>query len=139
MKPSLVPGARRVERITIDPPRTIGFLGEEMRVYSTPSMVGDVEYTSLKLIQEHLDETESSVGIHVAIDHLAPTPLGQEVEVEVRVVSVDGRKVSVEAEVRDALEVVGRATHIRFVIDVGRHRERLTAKAARLSESRSQR
>ena len=139
MKPSLVPGVRRIERVTIDRPRTIGFLGEEMRLYSTPSMVGDVEYASLRLIQEHLDEGESSVGIHVAIDHLGATPLGQAVEVEVRVAGVDGRKVSIEAEVRDALEVVGRGIHVRFVIEVARHRERLTAKARKLAEGGSPR
>jgi predicted thioesterase len=131
MKPSLVPGLRRTERIEIDRPRTIGFLGEEMRVYSTPSMVSDVEYQSLKLIQEHLDEGESSVGIRIAMDHLAPTPLGEWVEIHLEVKGVEGRKVRLEAEVRDALETVGRAEHVRFVIDVARHAERLKARAAR--------
>jgi predicted thioesterase len=138
LKPTLAPGLRRIERISIDAKRTISFLGEEFRIYSTPSMVADVEYTSLKLIQEHLDEGESSVGIHIEVDHLGATPLGQEVEVEIRVVGVEGRKVSMEAEVRDALEVVGRGAHVRFVIDVARHRDRLKAKASRLLEGRSQ-
>ncbi len=106
-----------------------------MRVYSTPSMVGDVEYASLRLIQEHLDEGESSVGIKVAVDHLAPTPAGQWVEIALEVKSVEGRKVRLEAEVRDALEPVGRAEHVRFVIDVRKHAERLKAKAAKLAKS----
>jgi predicted thioesterase len=129
MKSSLVPGLRRTERIEIDRLRTIGFLGDEMRVYSTPSMVGDVEYATLRLIREHLDEGESSLGIRIAVDHLAPTPLGEWVEVHLEVKSVEGRKVRVEAEVRDAIEVVGRAEHVRFVIDVKKHAERLKAKA----------
>jgi predicted thioesterase len=129
VKSSLVPGLRHTERIEIDRSRTIGFLGDEMRVYSTPSMVGDVEYASLRLIQEHLDEGESSLGIRIAVDHLAPTPLGEWVEVHLEVKSVEGRKVRVEAEVRDAIEVVGRAEHVRFVIDVKKHAERLKAKA----------
>jgi predicted thioesterase len=129
VKSSLVPGLRHTERIEIDRLRTIGFLGDEMRVYSTPSMVGDVEYATLRLIQEHLDEGESSLGIRIAVDHLAPTPLGEWVEVHLEVKSVEGRKVRVEAEVRDAIEVVGRAEHVRFVIDVKKHAERLKAKA----------
>ena len=88
-----------------------------MRLYSTPSMVRDIEYTCLNLIQEHLDESESSVGIHVAVDHLAATPLGQWVDVEVTVSEVDGRKVTLLASVRDAVEEVGRGEHVRFVID----------------------
>ena len=45
MKPSLAPGVRRVERIRVDRPRTIAFLGEEMRIY----VVGDpAEDTALE-------------------------------------------------------------------------------------------
>ncbi len=133
MRSTLEPGASRTERITIDRDRTIGFLGEEMRLYSTPSMVRDVEYTCLNLIQEHLDEGESSVGIHVAVDHLAATPLGQWVDVEVTVSEVDGRKVTLLASVRDAVEQVGRGEHVRLVIDVEKHRARLQKKLEQLS------
>jgi predicted thioesterase len=135
MKPSLVPGVRRTERIEIDRPRTIGFLGDEMRVYSSPSMVGDVEYASLRLVQEHLDEGESSLGIRVALDHLAPTPLGEWVEIHLEIQSVEGRKVRLEAEVRDAFDVVGRAEHVRFVIDVAKHAERLKARKAKSAKA----
>jgi predicted thioesterase len=131
VKPTLVPGLRRVVRIEIDTPRTIGFLGEALRVYSTPSMVRDVEYSSLQLIQEHLEEGESSVGIRVALDHLGPTPLGQWVDIQLEVTGIDGRKVNIDAEIRDAVEVVGKAEHRRFVIDVKRHAERLRSKAAK--------
>ena len=132
MRPTLEHGTSRTERITIDRDRTIGFLGEEMRLYSTPSMVRDVEYTCLRLIQEHLDEGESSVGIHVAVDHLAATPLGQWVDVEVTVSEVDGRKVTLLASVRDAIEQVGRGEHVRVIIDVEKHRTRLQKKLAQL-------
>lgn len=133
MRTTLTAGTSRRERVSIDGPRTIGFLGEELRIYGTPSMVGDVEYACLRLIGEHLDEGESSVGIHVEMDHLAATPLGQAVEIEVKVESVEGRKVTLEAEVRDALETVGRGRHVRFIIDVARQAERLREKAKRIS------
>ena len=134
MKPSLAPGASRSERIAVDRGRTIGFLGEAMRVYATPSMVNDVEYACLRLVQEHLDEGESSVGTHVSMDHLGATPLGETVEVTVTVTAVEGRSVTMSAEVRDRLETVGRGRHTRFVIDVARQARRLEEKAARLAE-----
>lgn len=136
MKASLVPGVSTTQKITIDEPRTIAFLGEEGRVYSTPSMVRDVEYTALQLVGEHLDEGESSVGTHVSMDHLGATPLGAWVEVQLTVADVDRRKVTLEAEVRDGVEVVGRGRHVRFVIDVERHRKRLEAKLQALSGRR---
>lgn len=132
MQTTLKAGISRTERIEVDRDRTIGFLGEKLRLYSTPSMVRDVEYTCLRLIQEHLDEGESSVGIHVALDHLAATPLGQWVDVEVAVTEVDGRKVTLLASVRDTIEQVGRGEHVRFVIDVAKHEERLKKKLAQL-------
>ncbi len=132
MKSSLIPGVSRSERIVIDRERTIGFLGEAMRIYSTPAMVRDIEYTSLALIEEHLDEGESSVGTRIEADHLGATPMGQEVDVTVTIEEVDGRKVTLSAEVRDALEVVGRGRHRRFVIDTQRHAARLEEKLAAL-------
>ena len=128
MRSTLEPGTSRTERITIDRDRTIGFLGEEMRLYSTPSMVSDVEYACLRLIQKHLDEKQSSVGMHVSVDHLAPTPVGCEVEVSVTVSAVDGRKVTLDARVRDAVEVVGTGVHVRYVIDVPRQTRRIEEK-----------
>lgn len=134
MKPSLQPGVSRREPIAVDRDRTISFLGEELRVYSTPSMVADIEYATLRLVAEHLDEGESSVGMHIAVDHLGATPLGEAVEVVVTLKEVDGRKVTVEAEVRDALEVVGRGRHTRFVIDLVKQGERLRKKRSALAE-----
>lgn len=136
MRPTLEPGVSKKRRIEIDRDRTIEFLGEEMRLYSTPSMVRDVEYTCLALIQEHLDDGESSVGIHIAMDHLAATPLGRWVDVEVTVSEVDRRKITLLASVRDAVEQVGRGEHVRVVIDVGKHEARLKEKIQKLDEAR---
>jgi predicted thioesterase len=133
MKSTLQAGVSRTERIVVDRDRTISFLGEDLRVYSTPSMVQDVEFTSKRLIDEHLDPGESSVGMHVAIDHLGATPLGEAVDVTVTIASVDGRKVELSAEVRDPLDVVGKGRHVRFVIDVAKQAERVAKKKAALA------
>ena len=134
MRSTLQTGISRRERITIDGDRTIGFLGEALRLYSTPSMVRDVENTCLRLVREHLDDGESTVGIHVAIDHLAATFLGQWVDVEVTVSQVEGRKVTLLATVHDKVEQVARGQHVRFVIDVARHEKRLREKLEKLND-----
>jgi fluoroacetyl-CoA thioesterase len=131
MKASLRPGVTRVSHITIDRDRTISFMGEEARVYSTPSMVNDLEYACRDLIVEHADVGEDSVGMGVAVTHLAPTLPGMTVEITVRVAAVEGRKVSFELSARDDLELIGTGTHSRFVVDTGKTVERLKAKAAK--------
>jgi fluoroacetyl-CoA thioesterase len=133
MKPSLRPGVTRVNRIAIGRERTIGFMGEEARTYATPSMILDIEHTCRELIIEHADPGEDSVGMEVAVKHLAPTLMGMTAEITVRVVAVDGRKVSFEATVKDELDDVGAGTHTRFVVDKAKTFERLKAKAARFA------
>ena len=85
MKESLRPGVSRTNRVTIDKDRTIGFMGEEGRVYATPKLVQDIEHTCRDLILEHGDANEDSVGIDVSIRHLAPTLPGMTVEITARV------------------------------------------------------
>ncbi len=138
MKPSLRPGLSRVNRIIIDRERTIGFMGEQARTYATPAMIRDIEYTCRDLIVEHADPGEDSVGMEVAVKHLAPTLMGMTVEIAVRVIAVDGRKVSFEATVKDELDQVGAGTHTRFVVEKAKTFERLKAKAARLAAQSEQ-
>jgi len=131
MKDSLRPGVSRVERITVDRDRTISFMGEEARVYATPRLVSDIEFTCRNLILEHADPGEDSVGMEIALKHLAPSLPGMTVEITVRVVAVDRRKISFEVAVRDELDEISAGTHARFVVDVAKTIERVKAKAAR--------
>lgn len=132
MKDSLRPGVSRVNRVTVDKDRTIGFMGEEGRVYATPCLVRDIEHTCRDLIIEHADGNEDSVGIEVSIRHLAATLLGMNVEIAATVAAVDGRKVSFDISARDDLEPICEGTHSRFVVDKTKTLERLKAKAAKL-------
>jgi fluoroacetyl-CoA thioesterase len=133
MKPSLRPGVSRTNRIAVGRERTIGFMGEEARTYATPSMILDIEHTCRELIIEHAEPGEDSVGMEVAVKHLAPTLMGMTVEITVRVTSVDGRKVTFEATVKDELDDVGAGNHTRFVVEKAKTLERLKAKAARFA------
>ena len=132
MKKSLAPGVRRVEHVTADDSNTISFLGDGLRVFSTPSMVHAVEYACFRLIAEHLDPGESSLGVHVGMDHLGVTPIGHRVEIAVTARAVEGRKVTLDAEVRDAVEIVGRGVHVRVVTEVERFRPKVRTKRERL-------
>jgi predicted thioesterase len=133
MKPTLQPGVSLTKRIVVDLDRTISFMGEDARVYATPRLVSDVEYTCRDLILQHADAGEDSVGMDVALKHLAPTLAGSTVEVTVCVIAVEGRKVTLEASVRDEIDTVSTGTHTRFVVDVAKTKERLKAKAAKLT------
>jgi fluoroacetyl-CoA thioesterase len=131
MKDSLRADVSSSRRFVIDNERTIGFMGEEGRVYATPSLVRDIEQTCRDLLMTHADPNEDSVGMEVSIRHLAPTLPGMKVEVTAKVTAVEGRKVSFQISARDDLELIGEGSHTRFVVDVAKTLERLKAKAAK--------
>lgn len=134
MKPGLTAGMTQTRRYTVDTDRTIGFMGDALRVYATPMMVRDIEMTCKDFLGEYLTPEENSVGARVEIDHLGPTLLNMWVEVTATVTGVDGRRVNFDVEVKDALDTVGRAKHVRFVVDLAKQKERLEAKAAKLAQ-----
>lgn len=136
MKQSLRAGLLKVMRIVVDRERTIGFIGEESRVYATPSLVRDIEQTCRDLLMEHADAGEDSVGMEISVRHIAPTLLGMEVEITATVSAVENRKVTFAVSAKDDLEPIGDGTHTRFVVDVGKTRERLKAKAAKRAAAR---
>ncbi len=135
MKDTLAVGLATTKRITVDKPRTIGYMGEAVRVYATPALVLDIERICRELLVEHCDPGEDSVGTRIELDHMAATLLDQWVDITVTVDEVARRKVGFTLEAEDSVEAVARGRHGRFVVDVARTEERLKAKAAKLKET----
>lgn len=131
MRPTLQAGIETTKKIRVDESRVIGFMGDDCRVYATPRIISDVEYTCRELLLAHLDPGEDSVGTQVHWHHVGPALLGAEVTIEITVTKVEGRRVTVEAKVADGADAVAHGTHERFVVDVQKVRERLLRRAAR--------
>ena len=132
MKSSLVAGLTHTHRWPVDAGRTIDFMGEDARVYSTPALIYDLEITCRDLLLQHSDAGEDSVGTRVEVDHMAPTLLGQWVEITVTIEEVKGPAVTFSFTARDALDTIGKGVHSRFVVGVEKTRARLQAKAAKV-------
>lgn len=132
MKQSFVAGVSLTRRVAIDKDRTISFMGEDGRVYSTPDLLRDIEHTCRDLILEHADAGEDSVGIRVELDHMAATLMGQTVEITATVAEIKGRQVFFDIAAKDDLEPVAKCRHGRFVVDVAQTKGRLSAKAEKL-------
>jgi predicted thioesterase len=130
MKPTLKPGLAHIQKITVDEPRVISFMGDDCRVYATPRIISDLEYTCRNFLLEHLDPGEDSVGTKVNWEHVGPALLGAEVTISIKLAQVDGRRVTFEAKVDDGADAVARGTHERFIVDVQKVRERLLKKKA---------
>ncbi len=126
-------GDSETRTVTVDAERTIDFMGDECRVYATPSLVRDIEHTCRDMIVARLPEGQDSVGTLVNIAHLAPTPLGLEVTITVTVVEAEGRRIALEVTASDPMERICKGRHERFIVDVEQTRQRLLKKAASLA------
>jgi predicted thioesterase len=127
-------GATKERTITVSSNQTTSFLWEGENVLSTPSMIMEMEETCRLLLKEQFvqDPEWDSVGTIVDIKHLAATPVGAEVYLKAKVVSVEGRRVMFEVEARDRLEKIGEGRHERFIINVPRFRAKFNEKQSKL-------
>ncbi len=126
------PGMTHSETFVVEEQQLAPHVGSgALRVLATPWLIARMEGASHRLLAKRLPEGYSSVGIHVDMRHLAPTPLGDTVRVETEVLTVDGRTVAFKARAWDSKEQIGECTHERFVIDVARFLKRVEAKSTK--------
>ena len=136
MKDSLKSGTTHTEKMLVDRERTIAFMGDELRVYATPRMCLDIEQTCRQLLLAHHDAGEDSVGARIEIDHLGPTLVGQTIAVTARVAELALPRVVFEVEVKDEIDTVGKAKHVRYVVDKAKQGERLKRKAEKVKAAK---
>jgi fluoroacetyl-CoA thioesterase len=135
MSDEIQAGLSETRQFQIDKPRTIGFMGEECRVYATPALVQDIEQTCRDMLVARLPEGEDSVGFTVTITHMAPTLLGMAVDITVTLAEFDGRKAVFDISASDPLDTICKGRHERFVVNVEKTRQRLLAKAEKAGQS----
>ena len=136
MKDSLKPGITHRFSFRIPETKTVPNLYPESdmfrdmpEVLATGYLVGLMEWAALETIRPHLDwPREQSLGTMVSFTHLAATPPGLTVTVDVRVEKVEGRKISFSMTAHDGVDRISEGTHERHVIDAARFNERIGVK-----------
>ncbi len=125
MKDTLKPGIRYEHKFVVPDSKTVPALYPEApeflvmpNVFATGFLVGLLEWACIKAVKPHLDwPKEQTVGIHINISHVAPTPPGLEVTVTVELVKVHGKKLLFSVEAHDGIDLIARGNHERFVIN----------------------
>lgn len=127
MKSGLVVGQVGELVWVVDPGMTITLGGVvEATVFSTPNMIMLMERAAREALRPYLEDGEESVGAEVQVEHLAPALLGETVRGVARVTAVEGRRVSFAVQAFAGERELGRGTHRRAVIRVGRLLENLS-------------
>src|SRR5689334_6036969 len=137
MKETLKPGLTYQFKFRVPPSKTVPHLFPESesfqqmpQVLATGYMVGLMEWSCIEAIKPHLDwPREQSLGTHVSFSHLAATPPGLTVTVDVRLERVEGRKLVFSLTAHDGVDKITEGTHERFVIDAAKFSAKLAEKA----------
>jgi predicted thioesterase len=106
-----------VELVVGDADTAIALHSGEVAVLATPRLLALCEEAAFTAVAPELAEGQTSVGMKVQLDHLAPSAVGHRVVAEAVVEKVNGRRVLFTVSVNDerGLVAVGRVT--RVVVD----------------------
>jgi predicted thioesterase len=130
---ALKPGLTGQLGLVVTEEHTAKHLGSgSVQVFATPQMILLMERASVAAVDYLLPEGYRTVGVGLDVGHLAPTPVGFEVQATSELVEIDGRRLTFRVQVHDGVEIVGKGTHRRAIIDVGQFAERVAKKANKL-------
>ena len=97
-------------------------------VYATPCMVALMEGAACEAIEEAMDETKTTVGTELNIQHISATPVGLEVRAEAVVTAVDGKVITFEIHAYDEAGEIGKGTHKRVIVPTQKFLEKAYSK-----------
>jgi len=97
----------------------------DVPVLATPRLVALCEEACCLAVKEHLPDGETTVGMRIQLDHLAPTAVGAMVTAEATLEKVEGRRLTFTCSASDAHGLVGAGKITRVVVE----RERFLKKA----------
>ncbi|MBN4064491.1 hypothetical protein JYU04_02000 [Dehalococcoides mccartyi] len=87
----------------------------EHSVLSSPAMIMEMELASVEAVRGIIDV---SLGFHVDVKHVAPTPAGETVETTATLIEINGKKLKFEVVTRFGDIVVGTGTHRRVIVEL---------------------
>ena len=97
-------------------------------VYATPCMVALMEGAACEAIEEALDDTRTTVGTELNIQHLSATPVGLEVRAEAVVTAVEGKVITFEVKAYDEAGEIGKGIHKRVIVPTQKFLEKAYGK-----------
>lgn len=89
----------------------------DVPVLATPRIIALVEEATVSALRGHLDDSQTSVGVRVQIEHISPTAVGRTVRAEASLEKVEGRRLMFTVSARDDHGLVAAGKVTRVVVD----------------------
>jgi predicted thioesterase len=119
------PGLTGHIELTVEETDTAPSLGSgDVPVLGTPRIVALCEQAAIAALSGVLNGGDTTVGMRVQLDHLAPTAVGQSVSAEATLEKVQGRRLTFTVSVSDSRGLVAAGRVTRVVVDRERFMEK---------------
>ena len=100
-------------------------------VFATAMMCGFIEQTCIEAVRPYLTAAQRTVGTHLNVSHVAPTPIGLAVTAEVELLAVNGKRMEFRVRCSDETGVIGEGTHHRALVTMDEFCKRVLKKEKR--------
>ena len=115
---TLDPGLAAAFRHTVSEADTALAVGSgEVPVLATPRVLALAEQATVAAVAGALEAGATTVGVRVELDHLAPSPVGTELEVTSVLEQVAGRRLQFAVRLHDGGRLVAKGLITRVVVD----------------------
>lgn len=111
-------GIKHTSTLEVTPDKTAMAVGSgDMPVLATPMMMALMENAAMLAVAPQLAEGETTVGGQIESSHVAPTAVDKTVSATATLVKAEGRKLFFEVEAFEGDKLIGKGTHLRFIVN----------------------
>ena len=115
---ALEPGLAAAFRYTVAPADTAEAVGSgQVPVLATPQVVALAERATVAALDRALEAGTTTVGTRIELNHLAPSPVGADLEVEAVLERVAGRRLQFAVRLADGDRLVASGLITRVVVN----------------------
>lgn len=111
-------GLTYTSKTVVDDYNTAVALGSgEMDVFATPALVALMENAAMEAVKAELPEEYTTVGAMIQTTHVKPSKVGETISATATLTEADGRKLTFDVEAHDTKGLIGKGTHVRYIVD----------------------
>lgn len=108
-----------VDHVVGEEDSAIAMHSGDVPVLATPRVIALCEEASVRAVKGELEPGETTVGMRIQVDHVAPTKVGSAVRADATLEKVEGRRLTFSVAVTDGAGLVaaGKVTRVVVVVD----------------------
>ncbi len=111
-------GLTYTSRTTVAEIHTARNIGSgDLDVLATPMMMALMENAAMLAVSSELPLGATTVGGYIESSHLKPSVVGTVIEATATLVKIEGKKLFFDVVAMQGDVVIGKGTHLRFIVD----------------------